>query len=137
MGGFFVRDPYRPLGEVWIDGRAVRHEPVARALRTAARLRGQRRRRPTDRRARARARDPAGDLLQAGPLLVADGAVAFDPDDRPRGLLRRRRAVRLGHHEERHPRAALGLSDDALVAVACDGRRSASTRGSRCSSSRT
>ena len=28
VGGFFVRDPYRPLGEVWSAGRAVRHEPV-------------------------------------------------------------------------------------------------------------
>lgn len=29
VGGFFVRDPYRPLGKLWIDGRAARHEPVA------------------------------------------------------------------------------------------------------------
>ncbi len=28
VGGFFVRDPYRPLGEVWAAGRAVRHEPL-------------------------------------------------------------------------------------------------------------
>src|SRR5437764_11841089 len=31
VGGFFVRDPYRPLGEVWIGGREVRHEPVPAA----------------------------------------------------------------------------------------------------------
>ena len=29
VAGFFVRDPYRPLGEVRIDGEAVEHEPVA------------------------------------------------------------------------------------------------------------
>src|SRR5918998_4033766 len=29
VGGFFVRDPYRPLGELWIDGRAARSEPIA------------------------------------------------------------------------------------------------------------
>ena len=29
VGGFFLRDPYRPLGEVWIDGRPVAHEPIA------------------------------------------------------------------------------------------------------------
>src|SRR5215468_8836808 len=29
VGGFFLRDPYRPLGELWIDGRPVGHEPVA------------------------------------------------------------------------------------------------------------
>ena len=41
-----------------------------------------------DRAPRPRSRaDPRGDLLQAGPLLVADGAVAYDPDGRRRGLL--------------------------------------------------
>ena len=29
VGGFFLRDPYRPLGDVWIDGRPVDHEPIA------------------------------------------------------------------------------------------------------------
>src|SRR5262245_10251643 len=29
VGGFFLRDPYRPLGELWIDGRPLEHEPVA------------------------------------------------------------------------------------------------------------
>ena len=29
VAGFFVRDPYRPLGEVRIDGARVPHEPVA------------------------------------------------------------------------------------------------------------
>jgi hypothetical protein len=29
VGGFFVRDPYRALGELWVAGRPVTHEPVA------------------------------------------------------------------------------------------------------------
>jgi hypothetical protein len=29
VAGFFLRDPYRPLGEVRIDGALVEHEPVA------------------------------------------------------------------------------------------------------------
>ena len=29
VAGFFVRDPYRPLGEVRIDGAPVAHEPIA------------------------------------------------------------------------------------------------------------
>jgi hypothetical protein len=29
VGGFYLRDPYRPLGELWVDGRPVPHEPVA------------------------------------------------------------------------------------------------------------
>ena len=124
MGGFFVRDPYRPLGEVWAAGRAVRHEPLPEAY--------------APRRAcvvsdgdgvRIVARDdaperPDGDLLQAGPLLVADGAVAFDPRGRPRGLQRRRPSS----STPTSPRTAIrgrrsGIGEDALIAVACDGRR--------------
>ena len=37
---------------------------------------------------------------------------------------------------ERHPRCALGVSDDELLAVCCDGRRTGSTRGSTSPSSR-
>jgi hypothetical protein len=29
VAGFFVRDPYRPLGEVRVGGTMVEHEPVA------------------------------------------------------------------------------------------------------------
>ena len=29
VAGFFVRDPYRPLGEARIGGRALDHEPIA------------------------------------------------------------------------------------------------------------
>src|SRR5262245_12309334 len=28
VGGFYLRVPYRPLGELWIDGRPVPHQPV-------------------------------------------------------------------------------------------------------------
>ena len=28
IGGFFLRDPYRPLGDLWIGGRAVPHEDI-------------------------------------------------------------------------------------------------------------
>jgi len=29
VGGFFLRDPYRPLGELWIDGHPAEHEPIS------------------------------------------------------------------------------------------------------------
>src|SRR3954452_9080556 len=29
VAGFFVRDPYRPLGEVRLGGEVVAHEPIA------------------------------------------------------------------------------------------------------------
>jgi exopolysaccharide biosynthesis protein len=124
VGGFFLRDPYRPLGEVWIDGRPVRHEPVAAPY-------GERRAtvlvedgvvRLLER--AAAPPEPAGDLLQAGPLLVADGAVVFDGVEDREGFSAGSGQFDSDITEGRHPRAALGVSDDWLVAVACDGRRS-------------
>jgi exopolysaccharide biosynthesis protein len=123
VGGFFVRDPYRPLGEVWIDGRAVRHEPApARyATRRACVVSGADGIRIV---ARADAPErPDGDLVQAGPMLVADGAVAFDPAADHEGFSAGAEQFDSDITAERHPRAALGLSDDTLVALACDGRR--------------
>jgi Phosphodiester glycosidase len=124
VGGFFLRDPYRPLGEVWIDGRPVAHEPVAgpyaphracvvsdgEGLRLVARA--------------AAPERPAGDLLQAGPLLVADGAIAFSPASDQEGFSRGSGQFDSDITDGRYPRAALGVCADALVAVACDGRRS-------------
>jgi hypothetical protein len=123
VGGFFVRDPYLPLGEVWAAGRAVRHEPLPESY--------------APRRAcvvsdgdgvRIVARDgapdrPDGDLLQAGPLLVADGAVVFDPEADHEGFTAAAEQFDSDITKDRHPRAALGLCDGELIAVACDGRR--------------
>jgi exopolysaccharide biosynthesis protein len=123
VGGFFVRDPYRPLGEVWAAGRAVRHEPVPEtyARRRACVV-------SNGDGVRIVARDdaperPDGDLLQAGPLLVADGAVAFDPETDHEGFSAAAEQFDSDITADRHPRAAFGLCDDTLIAVACDGRR--------------
>jgi hypothetical protein len=123
VGGFFMRDPYRPLGEVWIDGRAMRHEPVPEryAPRRACLVSDGDGARIV---ARSGApREPRGDLVQAGPLLVADGDLAFDPDADHEGFSAGSEQFDSDITSERHPRAALGVADDALVAVACDGRR--------------
>jgi exopolysaccharide biosynthesis protein len=66
---------------------------------------------------------PDGDLLQAGPLLVADGAIVFDPAADHEGFTAAADQFDSDITKDRHPRAALGLCEDALVAVACDGRR--------------
>jgi hypothetical protein len=124
VGGFFLRDPYRPLGEVWLDGREAGHEPVAApygARRACVAIDGEE--------LRLVARDvapprPAGDLLQAGPLLVADGAVCFDPATDAEGFSAGAGQFDSDITEGRYPRAALGLAEDELIAVACDGRRS-------------
>jgi hypothetical protein len=124
VGGFFLRDPYRPLGELWIDGRLAAHEPVAAPY---GQLRGTV---VSDdgvvrllERAAAPSR-PRGDLLQAGPLLVADGAIVFDRGEDREGFSAGAGQFDSDITDGRYPRAALGLSEGWLVAVACDGRRS-------------
>jgi hypothetical protein len=124
VGGFFLRDPYRPLGELWIDGQPADHEPVAGDS-------GPRRGSVVidDGDVRLLERDaaparPPGDLLQAGPLLVADGAVVFDAADDREGFSADAAQFDSDITDGRYPRGALGVSEAWLLAVACDGRRS-------------
>ena len=80
IGGFFLRDPYRPLGDLWIDGRPVASEPIVEpygSRRACVIIAGE------DILLASRESVPAGpgvDLLTAGPLLVRDGNVVFDRD---------------------------------------------------------
>jgi len=123
VAGFFVRDPWRPLGEVRVGGRSLTHEPVAPpfgparscihlgpdgAISLAPR--------------REIAVEPAGDLVQAGPRLVAGGRVVVDDDDRE-GFSAGAGQFDSDITAERHPRCALGVNEDDLFAVCCDGRR--------------
>jgi hypothetical protein len=124
IGGFFLRDPYRPLGELWIDGRRVPGDAIPApydALRACVLTNG------TDVRVVPREEapeQPDGDLVQAGPLLVHDGAVVFDAESDREGFTAGSSQFDSDITDGRHPRAALGVADDFLIAVACDGRRS-------------
>lgn len=123
VAGFFVRDPWRPLGEVRIDGELVTHEPIAAPFGPArscvhvgpggAVVLAPR---------REIAAAPAGDLVQAGPRLVADGRVVVGEDDRE-GFSAAAGQFDSDITAERHPRCALGVNEDELFAVCCDGRR--------------
>jgi exopolysaccharide biosynthesis protein len=62
--------------------------------------------------------------LPKGPLLVADGEIVFDGDADREGFSAGAGQFDSDITEGRYPRAALGISDEWLVAVACDGRRS-------------
>jgi exopolysaccharide biosynthesis protein len=67
--------------------------------------------------------DPAGDLVQAGPMLVRDGRSLVDGDDEEgfsAGAAQFDSDITVG----RYPRCALGVSETELLAVCCDGRRS-------------
>ena len=83
VAGFFLSDPWRPLGEVRIDGHVVAHEPIAAPFgpaRSCVHLEPGGAVTLAPRREIAAA--PAGDLVQAGPKLVAGGHVVVDGDDR-------------------------------------------------------
>jgi hypothetical protein len=120
VAGFFLRDPYRPLGEVRIGGGLVEHEPVEEpwgAARACVHVDGSVLVAPRE----ELAAEPAGDLVQAGPLLLRDGRVVDEGD-------REGFSAGSGQFDSditvgRHPRCALGLADDELLAVCCDGRR--------------
>jgi hypothetical protein len=121
VAGFFLRDPYRPLGEVRVDGRELPHEPVAEPYGPvrACVAAGEDGVRLGPRRALG---DPR-DLVQAGPLLVAGGALAFVPGEDREGFSAAAGQFDSDITAERHPRCALGVNDEELFAVCCDGRR--------------
>jgi hypothetical protein len=122
VAGFFVRDPYRPLGQVRVGGRVVAHEPIAApwaSTRACVHVDGSVR---LARRAELGA-EPPGDLVQAGPLLVHDGRSVVDAADEEgfsAGAAQFDSDITVG----RYPRCALGVGDGELLAVCCDGRRS-------------
>jgi len=122
VGGFFVRAGGVPLGELRTRGVARRHvafAPPWADVRACVNVDGGR--------VRIARRDelpaePRGDLLQAGPLLVRDGEVCFERALDPEGFSAGQAQFDSDITDGRHPRAALGLADGRLVAVACDGR---------------
>ena len=121
VGGFFVRPGNAPLGELRIAGAPVEHVPFDAPWgeRRACLHAG-----PDGLRIACRPElspQPHGDLLQAGPLLVSAGASAVtggDDEGFTAGAGQFDSDISVG----RHPRCALALTGERLLAVACDGR---------------
>lgn len=128
VGGFYLRNSAvgdlaahggSPLGELRIDGiaqpsvafSAPWHERRAAVHVTQAGVRIARR--------EDLPAQPAGDLLQAGPLLVRAGKATPSADE---GFSAGADQFDSDITAGRHPRAALGYGGDQLIAVACDGR---------------
>jgi hypothetical protein len=122
VGGFFVRPHAFPLGELRIDGArrpSVAFDSPWDGLRSCLHLdRGMARIAP-----RAELEpDPPGDLLQAGPLLVRDGASAIDSGCDPEGFSAGSRQFDSDITRGRYPRAALALAPRRLIVAVSDGR---------------
>lgn len=122
VGGFFSRPRYVALGQVQVDGRpepSLAFDPPWGDVRACVQV--------TSEGVRIARRDqlgtaPAGDLLQAGPLLVGDGQVAVVPGQDVEGFSAAAHQFDSDITDGRYPRAALALAGDRLLLIACDGR---------------
>ena len=122
VGGFFVRPGGAPLGEVRTRGIARRSEPflapwdtVRACVHAAAGT-------VTIARRDELPAAPRGDLLQAGPLLVREGAACIADGDDAEGFSAGAEQFDSDITVGRYPRAALGVAPGRLLAVACEGR---------------
>lgn len=119
--GFHVAHGTAPLGELWVDGEAHMHVPFDPPWDTCRScisvVGGQVQIAP---RGTLPAR-PSGDLVQAGPMLVAGGHSLIGPGRDPQGFSAGAHQFDCDITAGRHPRTALGLNRDRLIAVACDG----------------
>lgn len=123
VGGFFVRrEGGEPLGETWLRGRRAGSVPFEEpwgSTRSCVSIEGGRLAlRPRD----ELSAQPTGDLLQAGPLLVAGQRPVLhegiDSEGFSAGQAQFDSDITVG----RYPRAALGVTPGWILAVACDGR---------------
>jgi hypothetical protein len=122
VGGFYMRPGGPPLGDLRIGGAPLPTQPFDPPwgeLRACVHV--DRERVTLAARGELPA-DPAGDLLQAGPMLVAGGAPLINQGEDLEGFSAGSRQFDSDITAGRYPRAALGLTEDELLAVVCEGR---------------
>ena len=122
IGGFYMRPGGPPLGDLRIGGRLRPTKPFDApwgSIRACVQAENgtvslaARRDFPAE---------PLGDLLQAGPMLVAGGASLIRPGEDPEGFSAGAGQFDSDITDGRYPRAALGLSDSEMIAVVSEGR---------------
>ena len=122
VGGFFIRAEGTPLGALWVDGAPLHSQPFDppwTVTRSCVQITdGELALGPPP----SLGKRPAGDLLQAGPMLVDRGKNLIDGVADPEGFASGARQFDSDITSGRYPRAALGLSGRELIAVVCDGR---------------
>jgi hypothetical protein len=122
VGGFFFRSARLPLGEVWLQGQALPSVPFTapwHASRGSLHINLD----SVEIDYRHCFPDvPTGDLLQAGPLLVKDGASLLVTPNDNEGFSAAWHQFDSDITDGRHPRAAFGMNNDYFFSVVCDGR---------------
>jgi Phosphodiester glycosidase len=122
VGGFFSRPRYVPLGQVQVNGQpraSLAFDSPWGDVRACVQI--------TDGEVRIARRDqlgpaPVGDLLQAGPLLVLDRQLAVVAGQDAEGFSAAAHQFDSDITCGRYPRAALALTEERLLLIACDGR---------------
>ncbi|HEY3021730.1 MAG TPA: phosphodiester glycosidase family protein [Solirubrobacteraceae bacterium] len=122
VGGFFVRPHGTPLGELRTRGLVRASTPFESPWDGLRACLHAHRAELTIARRHELPASPRGDLLQAGPLLVRGGVPVVDDGHDAEGF-----SAGAGQFDSditagRYPRAAIGMTRRALLAVACDGR---------------
>jgi hypothetical protein len=122
VGGFFVRQACKPLGDIWSNGIKVastHFDNPWHTRRGSLHILGDtiqidyRHLLPEK---------PSGDLLQAGPLLVKERKPSLSMITDFEGFKRGAHQFDSDITAERHPRAALGINKTHIFSVVCDGR---------------
>ncbi len=125
VGGFFIRAEGTPLGELRLEGTVQPSQPFDPPWdRTRACLHIDGDSISCGRRDQYEP-EPHGDLLQAGPMLVAGGSSRLEKESDPEGFSAGAHQFDSDITRGRYPRAALGISPSDLIAVVCDGRSDA------------
>lgn len=122
VGGFYMRPGGPALGDLWIDGQALPTEPFDPPWSRKRACLHVHEGEVTIAPRRELGGVPRGDLLQAGPMLVARGRGQVQAGLDSEGFSAGARQFDSDITDGRYPRAALGISRGELIAVACDGR---------------
>ena len=121
VGGFFARPSYAPLGRLRTDGAdrpSIAVDPPWREIRGCLQIIDGV---PRIARADALEATTGDDVLQAGPVLVTNSRALVEGED-PEGFSAGSHQFDSDITAGRYPRAALAITPDRLLAVACDGR---------------
>jgi hypothetical protein len=124
VGGYDVRHSGTLMGDVFVDGIQQKAEPIPEpwdAIRGCAYIDnlGEL---ALDARGKF-PKNPKGDLLHAGPLIVKDGKPLIEEGVSPEGFSATAHQFTPDPTEGRHPRAAIGYGGRDILTVVSDGRR--------------